>query len=265
MAKRNQRQHPNPDFRHRVPGPLPAIAEIEAELFALLTPALLAPRQLERRDPHDPQRAIRLRARLLTLPVMVALVVSLVWRRLGSIAEVHRVIVQDGLLWVSPLQVSEQAIAKRLDTLPANALAAVFTDVSARLQTQPPLQLPHLEKWAEVRARFPRIAMVDGSTLEALRKKTETLQAQPGLVLAGRMMVMVEAFTQRPLWQLYTEDAAANDKRFTPEILAAVPEGGLLIFDLGFFSFLWFDDFTDQHKFFVTRLRQKTAYRITHV
>jgi DDE family transposase len=265
MAKRSQRQHCNPDFRHRVPGPLPALAEIEAELFALLTPALLAPRQLERHDPRNPQRHIRLRARILTLPVMVALVVSLVWRRLGSIAEVHRVLAQDGVLWVSPLQVSDQAIAKRLDTLPAHALAEVFTEVSARLQPQPPPQLPHLESWMEVRPRFARIAMGDGSTLEAIRKKTQALQTQPGCVLAGRMMVMVEAFTHRPLWQLYTEDAAANDKRFAPEILAALPAGGLLIFDLGFFSFLWFDDFAGQHKYFVTRLRQKTAYRTTHV
>lgn len=265
MAKRSKRGRGNPDFRHRVPGPMPAVAEIEAELTALLTPALFAPRQLERRDPRNPDRRIRLRARILTLPVMVALVVSLVWRRLGAIAEVQRVLVQEGLLWVSPLQVSEQAIAKRLDTLPASALAAVFADVSARLQAQPPPQIPGLERWTEVRARFPRIAMVDGSTLEALRKKTQTLQAQPGLVLAGRVMAMVEAFTHRPVWHLYTEDAAANDKRFAAEILAAVPLGGLLIFDLGFFSFLWFDDFTEQQKFFVSRLRQNTAYRVTQV
>ena len=265
MGKPNKRRHRNPDFRQRVPGPLPAIAEIEAELTALLTPALFAPRQLERRDPRNPERRIRLRARILTLPVMVALVVSVVWRRLGSIAEVQRVVVQDGLLWVSPLQVSEQAIAKRLDTLPASVLAAVFTEVSARLQAQPPPQIPGLESWADVRTRFPRIAMVDGSTLEALRKKTQTLHVQPGLVLAGRVMAMVEAFTHRPLWQLYTEDAAANDKRFAPEILAAVPRRGLLIFDLGFFSFLWFDDFTDQQKYFVSRLRQNTAYRTTQV
>jgi Transposase DDE domain len=263
MANRRQRQHHNPDFRHRVPGPLPVVAEIEAELFALLTPVLLAPRQLERRDPRNPQRYIRLRARILTLPVMVALVVSLVWRRLGAIAELHRVLAQDGVLWVSPLQVSEQAIAKRLDTLPASALAEVFTEVSTRLQAQPAPQVPGLESWTEVRARFAQIAMVDGSTLEAIRKKTQTLQAQPGLVLAGRMMVMVEAFTHRPLWQLYTEDAAANDKRFATAILAAVRPGGLLIFDLGFFSFLWVDDFTDQPKSFVTRLRLNTAYRTT--
>lgn len=265
MAKRSKRGRGNPDFRHRVPGPMPAVAEIEAELTALLTPALFAPRQLERRDPRNPERRIRLRARILTLPVMVALVVSLVWRRLGAIAEVQRVLVQEGVLWVSPLQVSEQAIAKRLDTLPASALAAVFADVSARLQAQPPPQIPGLERWTEVRARFPRIAMVDGSTLEALRKKTQTLQAQPGLVLAGRVMAMVEAFTHRPLWHLYTEDAAANDKRFAAAILAALPLGGLLIFDLGFFSFLWFDDFTEQQKFFVSRFRQKTAYRTTQV
>ena len=72
MAKRRPRRHPHPDFRHRVPGPLPAVAEIEAELTALLTPALFAPRQLERRDPRNPERGIRLRARILTLPVMVA-------------------------------------------------------------------------------------------------------------------------------------------------------------------------------------------------
>src|SRR4249920_736044 len=110
MAKRNQRQHHNPDFRHRVPGPVPAVGEIEAELFALLSPALLAPRLLERSDPGNPQRRIRLRARLLTLPVMVALVVSLVWRRLAALAEVQRVLAREGLLWVQPLQVSARAI-----------------------------------------------------------------------------------------------------------------------------------------------------------
>ena len=78
-------------------------------------------------------------------------------------------------------------------------------------------------------------------------------------------MVMVEAFSHRPLWQLYTEDALANDKRFAAEILAALPVGGLLVFDLGFFSFLWFDDLMDQKKYFVTRMREKTAYRTVQV
>ncbi len=84
-------------------------------------------------------------------------------------------------------------------------------------------------------------------------------------MLAGKVMVMVEAFSHRPLWHLYTEDALANDKRFGADILAALPVGGLLIFDLGFFSFLWFDDFTTTQRFFVTRMREKIAYRPVQV
>jgi hypothetical protein len=261
MAQRKLRHYPNPDFRHRMPVPVPAVEEVEQQLWALLSPSLLAPRLLERRDPHHPQRVIRLRARLLTLPVMVAIIVSVVWRRLGAIAEVCRVLAREGLLWVQPLQVSEQAIAKRLDTLPAAVMGELFAEVCTRLQAQPLPTWPGLEDWARVRAHFPQIALLDGSTLEALRKKTHALQGIEGTVLAGRMMVRVEAFSQRPCWHLYTAEAAANDKRFAAEILAAVPRGGLVVFDLGFFSFLWFDDFTAQQKCFVTRMRHKTAYR----
>lgn len=258
-------RHANPDFRHRVPVPVPRVAEIEQQLEALLSPSLLAPRRLERPDPRQPQRMIRLRARLLTLPVMVAIIVSLVWRRLGAVAEVRRVLAREGVLWVQPLEVSEQAISKRLDTLPAPVMAELFSEVCARLQAQPAPSWPGLEEWESVRAHFPLIALADGSTLEALRKKTPALQAVDGLALAGRVMMIVEAFSHRPVWQLYTEDAAANDKRFTSEILAAVPPGGLLVFDLGFFSFLWFDAFTEAAKYFVTRMRQGTTYRTLQV
>jgi hypothetical protein len=66
---------------------------------------------------------------------------------------------------------------------------------------------------------------VDGATLEALRKKTRVWRECEGPVLGGKMLGMVKAFSYRPLWQLNTQDAAANDKRFATEILAAVPVG----------------------------------------
>lgn len=260
MAHKQTRPRSHADFRHRSQIPLPAVDEVEQRLMDVLSPSLLAPRQLERRDPRQPQRCIRMRQRLLTLPVIVAIIVSLVWRRVPSIAEVQKVLTREGLLGMVPLQVSPQAITKRLDVLPAAVMGQLFAEVCTRVQAQSPPPLPH-PRWAPVRERFPLLAIGDGSTLEALRKKTAVLRERTGLVLAGKMMVLVEAFSHRPLWQVYTEDAAANDKRFAAELLAALPVGGLLVFDLGFFSFLWFDDFTDQQKFFVTRMREKTAYR----
>jgi Transposase DDE domain len=260
MARKQTRQRSHSDFRHRSQIPLPAVEDVEQRLMDVLSPSLLAPRQLERRDPRQPHRLIRMRQRLLTLPVIVAITVSLVWRRVPSIAEVQKILAHEGLLGGAPLQVSSQAIIKRLDVLPAAVLGQLWTEVCARLQAQAPPAWPH-PRWAPVQEHFSLIAIVDGSTLEALRKKTQALREHVGLVLGGKMMVMVEAFSHRPLWQLYTDDAAANDKRFVAEILAALPVGGLLVFDLGFFSFLWFDDFTASDRFFVNRRREKTAYR----
>jgi hypothetical protein len=260
MAHKQSRPRPHADFRHRSQIPLPAMEDVEHRLMDVLSPALLAPRQLERRDPQQPQRLIRMRQRLLTLPVIVAIVVSLVWRRVPSIAEVQKILAREGVLGVAPLTVSPQAITKRLDVLPAAVMGQLFAEVCARLQTPLPPPLPH-PSWAPVWAHFPLIAIVDGSTLEALRNKTAVLRERTGRVLAGKMMVMVEAFSHRPWWQYYTADALANDQRFAAEILAAIPPGGLLVFDLGFFSVLWFDDFTAAAKCFVTRMREKTAYR----
>jgi Transposase DDE domain len=260
MADKSPKRRPHTDFRHRSQIPMPAVEEVEQHLTDLLSPSLLAPRQLERRDPRQPQRLIRMRQRLLTLPVMVALIVSLVWRRMPAVAEVQKVLAREGLLWTPPLRVSPQAITKRLDALPAAVMGQLFMEVCTRLQAQAPTALPQ-PRWAPVRAHFSQVAIVDGSTLEALRKKTQGLREREGLVLAGKIMVLVDAFSHYPLWQLYTEDAAANDKRFAAEILAAVPAGALVVFDLGFFSFLWFDDFTAANRFFVTRMREKTAYR----
>jgi hypothetical protein len=264
MAHKKTRPRSHLEFRHRSHIPLPAVDEVERRLMDVLSPSLLAPRQLERHDPRQPQRLIRMRQRLLTRPVMVALIVSLVWRRVPSVAEVQNILTREGLLGMAPLQVSPQAITKRLDVLPAAVLGQLFTEVCKRLQAQPLPPLPH-PRWAAVWARFPVLAMVDGSTLEALRNTTQILRQREGLVLAGKMMVMVAAFSHRPLWQLDTEDALAHDKRFAAEILAALPVGGLVVCDLGFFSFLWFDDLTDQQKYLVTRRREKTAYRTVQV
>src|SRR5437899_12587114 len=96
MAHNHTRARPHAEFRHRSQIPMPAVEEVEQRLTDLLSPSLLAPRQLERRDPRQPQRLIRMRQRLLTLPGMVAIIVSLVWRRVRSIAAVQQALCRGG-------------------------------------------------------------------------------------------------------------------------------------------------------------------------
>ena len=203
MARKHARPHPHAEFRHRSQIPMPAVEDVEQRLTELLSPSWLAPRQLERRDPRQPQRLIRMRQRILTLPVIVAIVVSLVWRRMPAVAEVQKVLAREGLLWV-PLYGSVPALTKRLDVLPAAVMGQLCAEVCARLRAQGPRPCLH-PGWAPVRAQFPLLAIVDGSTLEALRQKTQVLQQREGLVLGGKIMVIVEAFSHRPLWQLSVE------------------------------------------------------------
>jgi hypothetical protein len=150
-----------------------------------LSPSLLAPRQLERRDPRQPHRVSRLRERRLTLPVMVALIVSRVWRRMPAVAEVHQVLAQAGVLWVAPLRGRPQASTKRLDALPAAVMGQRFPAVCARLHAQAPPGVPH-PSGAPVGAPVSLRAMVDGSTLAAWRKQTEVLRQREGWVGGGQ-------------------------------------------------------------------------------
>lgn len=117
------------------------------------------------------------------------------------------------------------------------------------------------DKWQEVAEKFTGIWIADGSTLEELFKKLKALK-ECNTVLGGKIMVIVEAWTYTPVTMWYTEQSQANDKNFTDQLLSKLPPGGLMIFDLGFFKFGWFDEFTEQKKFFVTRLREKTAYQV---
>jgi hypothetical protein len=261
-AKKAKRKKPsrwrssNPDFRHRANLPAPPVAEIENRLRSVLTPALFAPNRMP--------GAWKLRNRLLTLPAMMAIVVSLVWRQIPSLAEVLRVLASEGLLWQPCLKVTRQALSKRLACLPVALFAGLFDQVVAAIrirqssQPDPPAPSPVL---APVRHRFSALWIADGSTMEALKKKLNELKAEK-LTLAGKIMMVVDAWTHQAVQTFYTSEAKANDKTFGDSLMKLLPAGGLLIFDLGFFSFSFLDGFTRGHKFFLTRLREKTTYQM---
>src|ERR1700690_1214069 len=89
----------------------PPAEAIEHRLEALIHPATYSQIKLF--------QSMGLRARILTLPVMMAFVVSLIWRQIGAVGEAVRVLNQEGLLWVSATPVSQTAVTQRLNSLPA--------------------------------------------------------------------------------------------------------------------------------------------------
>ncbi len=247
MSKKNtiSKTKTNPDFRRRTNVPMPENEQIQQRLLEVLTPGMFSPQRM---------REWRGRNRLLTLPVMVAVVLTLVWRRIASISELVRVLAKEGVMWVKALEVTQQAISKRLSKMPSYVFEQVFEEAIRAIRDK------H-KKDDSSKTGFSLVWMADGSTLEALMRRVKALKEEGVSRLGGKIMMVVEANRRLPVKWYYSEEGQTNDKRFCEELLELLPKGGLLIFDLGFFSFCFFDRFTEQGKYFVTRLREKTAYR----
>ncbi|WP_414572753.1 hypothetical protein [Nostoc sp. CCY 9925] len=110
MTKPRKKQG-NPDFRHRVSCPAPTNQHIESRLIELLTPGTFA----NLKDVKGKERSLRdayggLCLRILTLPVMAAIVLSLVYRHIQHLTDVLRCLEVEGLMWVEAMSVSRQAL-----------------------------------------------------------------------------------------------------------------------------------------------------------
>ena len=207
-----------------------------------------------------------LRERTLTLPVMVAVVISLVWRQLASVSETLRVLQTEGLLWTEPTHVSQQAMSERLRTFPAELFQRVLHDVLPIMQSKWQARsrpLPQEIDWAL--QHYDQVLAVDGSTLDALVRRVGLLRDRPDHPLAGRMIGLLDVTSRLPVHLWYTEDDQAHDQRFWDEILAVLPAKTLLLLDLGFTNYKVYAQLMAQQVTFITRCKSNAAYQVQQV
>lgn len=242
------------DRSKRPPG-APPDEQIVERLTEIVHPATLA--QL------DYYRQLGLRERLLTLPVMVALVLSLIWRQVSGVSELVRLARSEPLLWLPPLQVTQQAFAERLSTFPAELFLRILTAVLPRMQQRWQTRqrpCPPEITWAQV--HYPHVWVVDGSTLDTLLCKVGLLREAVVNPLAGRMTALLELGSRLPRQIWYTANPTQQDQGFWPEILTALQAGALLIFDLGYTNFQHFAQLTEASVTFITRAKRNLAYQV---
>lgn len=208
-----------------------------------------------------------LRARTLTLSVMVAFVMSLIWRQLGSVREAVRVLREEGMLWVEPLEtISPQAMLERFNTLPAELFYEVMKETIPQMQKkaeQRKRPLPPAVAYA--RAHFEHIWSVDGSVLDNLLKKAGLLQGADKPVLAGKITTAVDIVTQVPVHIWHKEDAQAHDQTFWELIFEVLVTGTLLLLDKGYIDYAKFDRLTEENVGFVTRMKANASYKVVRV
>jgi hypothetical protein len=231
---------------------------IVARLQELVHPATLAQAEY--------YRQLGLRERTLTLPLMMALVLSLIWRQVGSASELIRVVRNEVVLWAAPVRVSQQAFSQRLRALPAplfeRVLQEVLPQVAARWQRR---QRPLPEEVAWAYAQYRQVLIADGSTLDGLLRKVGLLREGEGTPLAGRMLALLHLGSRLPYQVWFEDDPQAHDQRFWERITGALRAGTLLLFDLGFVNFNRFAQLTTLGVTFLTRAKRTLRYEVAQV
>lgn len=211
-------------------------------------------------------RQMGLRERTLTLPVMMALLLSAVWRQIASVNELVRVIRDQAVLWEEPKQVSQQALSERFNTLPAvlflNVLNQLLPLMQQRWQRRE-RPLPPEIAWAQ--RRFAACLIVDGSTLDALIRKVGLLRDLESHPLAGKMTALLHLGSQLPdkLW--FDAQAASHDQGFWEVVIAHIRTGSLLLFDLGYTNFSRFRQLTQKEITFITRAKSNLKFEVDRV
>lgn len=254
-----KRTHRNPDHVQRHNTPSPNNEAIAAHLEVLLIPAIHAQQAY--------YRQLGLRERILNLPLMVAAVLTLLWRQVPGVQELTRLLAREELLWCRATKVSQQALSERFLTFPAAIFERVFKDLLPKLQqnwqqrSQHPL--PVSIKFAL--KHYERIWVADGSTLEALFRKLKSLEEVPRGQLAGKICTVIDIVTRLPVEVWFDTNPRASETNFEADLLNLVTAKTLLLLDRGFYHFQFFAQLISQQVDLITRIKVGAAVKVVKV
>lgn len=249
----------NRDHAKRQQRPMMEDEAIAAQLAELVTPAVIAQEKY--------YRQLGMRDRILNLPLMVAAVLTLIWREIAGVRELSRILAREGFLWCEPKQVSQQALSQRFLTFPAEIFERVFKELLPEFEQKwhSRKQRPLPESIQFARTKFERIWAGDGSTLEAIFRKLDSLATVPTNQLAGKIGVVIDLVTRLPVEIWFQENAKASDMKFETDILNLVKPQTLMLLDRGFCHYQFWQQLIERNVHLITRLNNKASFTVERV
>lgn len=174
------------------------------------------------------------------------------WRRLR----------RQGVAGYEPVKVQDDAIIKRLK----KAGLEPFEEFFGRLgkASQASQEAPSACSLAPFATEIVAIDEMTGEQMQRHLKEQRHLPPGDKGLLPGKLAGRLNLRSQQ--WELvqWQEDAQANCKAQMLSLLKGLAAGSLLVFDLGYFSFAWFDYLSERGYWWISRLREGTSYRLVH-
>lgn len=219
-------------------------------------------RALEQTHPEPTTPRGRGKPKVLPSLCLWAGMLTCVLRGMSSQLELWRLLSSKGLWDYPRFEITDQAVYNRLAREGVEPLEELFEHISARLRErlEPYKELEGLAGFAT------EVVAVDQSTLDKVARLLPSLkEAEPEELLPGKIGGLFDVRAQQWRRVMHIEDANENEKVSARELLEGLSPGALLLFDLGYFGFEWFDHLTNSGHHYVSKLRAKTSYEIIHV
>lgn len=101
--------------------------------------------------------------------------------------------------------------------------------------------------------------------MDVLLRKIGLLRDAVKAPLVGRMLAVLD-LASRLLWRVwYDADPNGHDARFWDRLVAAMPTGALVLFDLGFTDFARWATLTARRATWLTRAKKNLKYEVIQV
>ncbi len=175
---------------------------------------------------------------------------------------IWRLLSERGLWFFPRFCVTDQAIYNRLANADTEPLARLFRHINTLLAARLPQETwPNLAPFAE------GVVCVDESTLDTMRRKLPALRDVPKgdtRLLPGKMAGVFDVRRQQWHTLQFHPRPCQNEKVAARSLVTDLPEKTLILADLGYFGFAWFDWLNDQNYYWLSRLRAKTSYEVIH-
>jgi hypothetical protein len=185
-----------------------------------------------------------------------------VLRGFASQTDLWRLVSQQGLWDYPRFPVTDQAVYNRLADAGTAPMEQCFAHITALLGAR---LTPFVE--GDLAPFATAVVALDESDLDRMARLLPALRALPprdARLLGGTFAGVFDLRLQQWRRVAYRTDTAQNEKVAARALVTGLAPGTLIVADLGYFSFPWFDDLTDAGYWWLSRLRAGTSYAVIH-
>lgn len=203
------------------------------------------------------------RPRILPALCLWAGLLVCVLRGFSSQLALWRLLSREGLWYYPRFPVSDQAIYRRLAEDDGRSMRWLFDQITGVLTRRlEPLTETALAPFAT------EILAIDETTLDPVKKHLPAMRDIPDgdtRLLPGKLAGLFDV--RKQVWRRveYVAKATQNERVLARDLVAQARPGSLLLMDLGYFGFAWFDELTDTGYYWISRLRKRTSFTVAHV